>query len=138
MNLCSKSASILRLRIKQHLTVHRDRDTCEEKQAIVEDWLMDILIDKLRKASTIVSRKNIPFILYRNIMEESDSCVQEEVATLVEKYVVIQVFSYGGFIPSTFQSQYVFTIDRFTRLILRKNTPLFFQCLENLKTALVS
>jgi hypothetical protein len=126
------------LRIKQHLSVRSDRDACEEKQVIVEDWLMDILIDKLRKASTIIGRKDIPFILYRNIIDESDTCVQEEVATLVEKYVVIQVFSYGGFIPSNFQSQHVFTIDRFTRLILRKNSALFFQCLESLKTALVS
>jgi hypothetical protein len=104
----------------------------------VEDWLMDILMDKLRKASTIVSQKDIPFILYRNIIEESDMCVQEEVATLVEKYVVIQIFSYGGFIPSSFQRQHVFTIDRFTRLILRKNSALFFECLESLKTALLS
>jgi hypothetical protein len=126
------------LRNKQHLSVPNDRDACEEKQVIVEDWLMDILMDKLRKASTIVSQKDIPFILYRNIIEESDTCVQEEVATLVEKYVVIQIFSYGGFIPSSFQRQHVFTIDRFTRLILRKNSALFFECLESLKTALLS
>jgi hypothetical protein len=126
------------LRNKQHLSVHNDRDAYEEKQVIVEDWLMDILMDKLRKASTIVSQKDIPFILYRNIIEESDTCVQEEVATLVEKYVVIQIFSYGGFIPSSFQRQHVFTIDRFTRLILRKNSALFFECLESLKTALLS
>jgi hypothetical protein len=126
------------LRNKQHLSVPNDRDAYEEKQVIVEDWLMDILMDKLRKASTIVSQKDIPFILYRNIIEESDTCVQEEVATLVEKYVVIQIFSYGGFIPSSFQRQHVFTIDRFTRLILRKNSALFFECLESLKTALLS
>lgn len=124
------------MRIKQHLSIHSDRDASEEKQVIVEDWLMDILMDKLRKASTIVSQKDIPFILYRNIIEESDTCVQEEVATLVEKYVVIQVFSYGGFIPSSFQRQHVFTIDRFTRLILRKNSALFFQCLESLKNSI--
>jgi hypothetical protein len=104
----------------------------------VEDWLIDILVDKLRKACTIVSRKKIPFILYRNIIEESEACVQEEVATLADKYVVVQVFSYGGFIPSTFQRQHVYTIDRFTRIILKKNSALFFECLENLKTALVS
>jgi hypothetical protein len=126
------------LRNKQHLSVPNDRDAYEEKQVIVEDWLMDILMDKLRKASTIVSQKDIPFILYRNIIEESDTCVQEEVATLVEKYVVIQIFSYGGFIPSSFQRQHVFTIDRFTRLILRKNSALFFECLESLKRALLS
>ncbi|MFL6316546.1 MAG: hypothetical protein ACJ71K_16210 [Nitrososphaeraceae archaeon] len=126
------------MRNKQHLSVPNDRDAYEEKQVIVEDWLMDILMDKLRKASTIVSQKDIPFILYRNIIEESDTCVQEEVATLVEKYVVIQIFSYGGFIPSSFQRQHVFTIDRFTRLILRKNSALFFECLESLKTALLS
>jgi hypothetical protein len=124
--------------IKQDLRVRSDIDSLEEKQLIVEDWLMDILVDKLRKASTILSSKEIPFILYRNIIEENDTCVQEEVATLADKYVVVQVFSYGGFIPSSFQRQHVFTIDRFTRVILKKNTALFSQCLESLKSALVS
>jgi hypothetical protein len=99
---------------------------------------MDILVDKLRKASTILSSKEVPFILYRNVIEENDTCVQEEVATLTDKYVVVQVYSYGGFIPSTFQRQHVFTIDKFTRGILKKNNALFSQCLENLKAALVS
>ena len=124
--------------IKQDLSIPSEIESFEEKQVIVEDWLMDILVDKLRKASTILSSKEIPFILYRNVIEENDTCVQEEVATLADKYVVIQVFSYGGFIPSTFQRQHVFTIDRFTRVILKKNTTLFSQCLESLKAALVS
>ena len=59
-------------------------------------------------------------------MQENDSCVQGEVAALVEKDVIIQVFSYGGFIPSTFQPQQVFIIERFARIILTKNTDLFF------------
>jgi hypothetical protein len=126
------------LKIKQHLSVPGERDAYGENQVIVEDWLIDILVDKLRKASTILSRKEIPFILYRNIIEESDTCVQEEVATLADKYVVVQVFSYGGFIPSSFQRQHVYTVDRFTRIILKKNSALFFECLESLKTALVS
>ena len=126
------------MKIKQHLSVPSERDAYLEKEIIVEDWLIDILIDKPRKACTIVSRKKIPFILYRNIIEESEACAQEEVATLADKYVVVQVFSYGGFIPSTFQRQHVYTIDRFTRIILKKNSALFFECLENLRTALVS
>ena len=126
------------MKIKQHLSVPSERDAYIEKEVIVEGWLIDILVDKLRKACTIVSRKKIPFILYRNIIEESEACVQEEVATLADKYVVVQVFSYGGFVPSTFQRQHVYTIDRFTRIILKKNSALFFECLENLRTALVS
>lgn len=126
------------MKIKQHLSVPSERDAYIEKEIIVEGWLIDILVDKLRKACTILSRKKIPFILYRNIIEESEACVQEEVATLADKYVVVQVFSYGGFIPSTFQRQHVYTIDRFTRIILKKNSALFFECLENLRTALVS
>jgi hypothetical protein len=126
------------LKIKQHLSLPSERDAYIEKEVIVEGWLIDILVDKLRKACTIVNRKKIPFILYRNIIEESEACVQEEIATLADKYVVVQVFSYGGFIPSTFQRQHVYTIDRFTRIILKKNSALFFECLENLRTALVS
>ncbi|HJT47245.1 MAG TPA: hypothetical protein VJ729_03600 [Nitrososphaeraceae archaeon] len=124
--------------IKQGLSTPSELNSLEQKQVIVEDWLVDILVDKLRKASTILSSKEVPFILYRNIIEENDTCVQEEVATLTDKYVVIQVFSYGGFIPSTFQRQHVFTIEKFTRGILKKNNALFYQCLENLKAALVS
>ena len=125
------------MKIKQHLSAPSEPDAYVQNQVIVEDWLIDILVDKLRKASTIVSQKKIPFILYRSIVEESDSCVQEEVATLADKYVVVQLFSYGGFIPSSFQRQHVYTIDRFTRIILKKNSVLFFECLENLKTALL-
>ena len=39
-----------------------------------------------------------------NITEESEDALEEEVATVNEKYVVVQVFSHGGFLPTRFQN----------------------------------
>lgn len=95
-------------------------------------WLREKFRDKLRKASIISSRKDKPFILYRNIIEESEDAL-EEVATVSEKYVVVQVFCHGGFVPTDFQKQQIFTLDKFIRRILKSNRSLLLQCLDNLK-----
>ena len=92
-----------------------------------------MFMNKLRKASIIASRKG-PYTLYRYIVEESEDAVQEEVATVTDKYVVVQVFTYGGFLPCNFQKQSVFTLDKFTRVMLKRNRNLILQCLENLET----
>ena len=53
-----------------------------------------------------------------NITEESEDALEEEVATVNEKYVVVQVFSHGGFLPTRFSKQQIFTLDKFIRRIL--------------------
>ena len=91
-----------------------------------------MFMDKLRKASIIAGQKGKPFVLYRNLIEENGDAVQEEVGTVLDKYVVVQIFTYGGFIPSNFQKQQVFTLDKFTRIMLKRNRNFLLQCLENL------
>jgi hypothetical protein len=105
----------------------------DEKRLVVEEWLITMFMNKLRKASIIASGKG-PYTLYRNIIEESEEAVQEEVATVIDKYVVVQVLTYGCFLPCNFQRQSVFTLDKFTRVMLKRNRNLILQCLENLET----
>jgi len=116
----------------QDISLQKKEEQRTDRNAIVEEWLIVILMDKLRKAAIIAGQKSVPLVLYRKLVNESEDAVQEELATVLEKYVVIQVFTYGGFIPANFQKQNVFTFDKFARVILRKNRDLLMQCLENL------
>lgn len=122
---------------KRQLTIHQrtnlQKNILDEKRLVVEEWLITMFMNKLRKASIIAGRKG-PYTLYRYIVEESEDAVQEEVATVIDKYVVVQVFTYGGFLPCNFQKQSVFTLDKFTRVMMKRNRNLILQCLENLET----
>src|SRR5437588_11070032 len=91
----------------------------EEKQdnAIIEDWLAERLTDKLRKASIVVQQTHRPHLLYRNTIEESQDVLQEEVGIISGKHIVIMIYAYGGFVPSTFQKiEYILQINLLSRL----------------------
>ena len=118
--------------IREHAAFQKREYSSAEKQLITEEWLIAMFMDKLRKASIIAGQKGKPFVLYRNLIEENEDAVQEEVGTVLDKYVVVQIFTYGGFIPSNFQKQQVFTLDKFTRIMLKRNRNFLLQCLENL------
>ena len=107
----------------------------EEKQdnAIIEDWLAERLTDKLRKASIVVQQTHRPHLLYRNTIEESQDVLQEEVGIISGKHIVIMIYAYGGFVPSTFQKIQVYTSDKFIKSIIKKGKKdLLLQCLETL------
>jgi hypothetical protein len=106
--------------------------TVDENQVTLDKWLRDRFVDKLKEASLMVNNTGKPLVLYRNILEESETAVQEEVAMVNEKYVVIDVFTYGGFLPASFQQQYVFTLYDFSIWIMRRSGELFFRCINNL------
>lgn len=108
----------------------------DEKQATLDMWLSERFMDKLREVSIMVSKRGKPFILYRNIIEEIGTAVQEEVGVVNEKYVVIDVFTYGGYLPASFQQQYVFTLYDFSVWITRRSRELFFRCINNLEDIL--
>jgi hypothetical protein len=120
------------LSIHEHAAFQKREYSSAEKQLITEEWLIAMFMDKLRKASIIAGQKGKPFVLYRNLIEDNEDAVQEEVGTVLDKYVVVQIFTYGGFIPSNFQKQQVFTLDKFTRIMLKRNRNFLLQCLENL------
>jgi hypothetical protein len=87
----------------------------------------------LRKASIIVHQTHIPHLLYRTTIEENEDVVNEEVGIISEKYIVIMIYAYGGFIPCVIQKIEVYTLDKFTRWIVQKRKKdLLLQCLESL------
>jgi hypothetical protein len=90
---------------QQHEGFQRQQESdSENREKIIEGWLIEKFRDKLRKASIISGQKDKPFVLYRNIIEESEDALEEEIATVNEKYVVVQVFSHGGFLTTRFQN----------------------------------
>ena len=105
----------------------------EQEDHTVEKWLGEIFEDKLRKASLITKQTHKPVLLYRNIIDESEDALQEQVALIVEKQIVTVMYTYGGFVPSTFQKIAVYTLDKFTKWIVKKEKrDLLLQCLQNI------
>ena len=108
----------------------------EEKQEcddIVEKWLAERFEDKLRKASHIIKQTHRPILLYRDTIEEGDDALREQIGLAIGKYIVIIMYAYGGFVPSTFQKVEVYTPDKFTKWIVKKGKrDLLLQCLENI------
>jgi len=105
-----------------------------QDNVIIEDWLAERLADKLRKASMVVQQTHISHLLYRNTIEESRDTLQEEVGMISGRHIVIMIYSYGGFVPSTFQKIEVYTSDKFTNWIVKNGKKdLLLQCLESLE-----
>ncbi|MEW5839509.1 hypothetical protein [Nitrososphaera sp.] len=102
------------------------------EQVTLDSWVLDKLRERLRRASIIATRTGRPVVLYRHTIEETDGAAEEEVATVNEQYVVVQVITHGGFIPPNFQQQYVFTFEQFPKWILKRSNELLAACLESL------
>lgn len=107
--------------------------TIDERQVTLDDWVIERFREKLKKASIIATRLAKPLILYRKTLEESECATEEEIATLVsERYVLVQVYTQGGFIPLSFQQQYVFSVDEFPKWMMKRSRELVLQCLETM------
>ena len=125
---------------KQHIHLEKKTSSSsihvEEKQEcddIVEKWLAERFEDKLQKTSHIIKQTHRPILLYRNTIEESEDALHEQIGLVIGKYIVIIMYAYGGFVPSTFQEVEVHTLDKFTKWIVKKGKrDLLLQCLENI------
>jgi hypothetical protein len=105
--------------------------TIDEKQVTLDDWVIERFRVKLKKASVIANRLGKPIVLYRKTLEESEGAGEEEVATLVnERYALVQVYTYGGFIPLSFQQQHVFSLNEFPTWMMKRSRELVLQCIE--------
>ena len=107
------------------------------EQVTLDTWVMSRLRDRLRRASIIASRTGKPVVLYRHTIEEVDQSAEEEIATVNEQYVVVQVITHGGFIPPNFQQQYVFTFEQFPDWIMKRSNELLSICLESLDQEII-
>ena len=90
------------------------------KDSIVDDWLIEHLKNRLKKIATIVGSQNKPLVLYSRILDENEDSATEEIVLHNQKYITIQIFTRGGFIPTSFHEQHVFTIDKFISWIVRE------------------
>jgi hypothetical protein len=113
---------------------NRNRNKIKTKDIIVEEWLVDSFRNKLKMAATMVSELNKPLTLYSNIIEESEDSAKEEIVLHNQKYITVQTFTRGGFLPTSFQEQRIFTIDKFIPWIIkeRRDRNMILQCLETL------
>ncbi len=104
-----------------------------KKQVTLDEWLITRFKDLLHKASVISAKTGIPLILYRQSIEESEHAMEEEVATVTHFYVIVQVITHGGFIPPSFQQQFVFTINEFPDWIMKRSKEIFLKSLDILE-----
>lgn len=107
------------------------------EQVTLDSWVQTRLRDRLRKASIIAIRTGRPVVLYRHTIEEMDHSAEEEIATVNEQYVVVQVITHGGFIPPNFQQQFVFTFEQFPDWIMKRSKELLALCLDSLDQEVV-
>ena len=107
------------------------------EQVTIDSWVRGRLRERLRKASIMASRSGRPVVLYRHTIEEIDQSAEEEIATVNEQYVVVQVVTHGGFIPPNFQQQYVFTFEQFPEWIMKRSNELLGLCLDSLDQEIV-
>ena len=104
-----------------------------KKQVTLDEWLITRFKELLHRASVIAAKTDKPLILYRYSIEESEHAIEEEVATVTSRHVVIQVITHGGFIPPNFQQQFVFTINEFPEWIMNRSKDIFLKSLDNLQ-----
>ena len=61
------------------------------KQISLDTWSVHHLQDLLEKTKNIISQTNVPVVLYRETLEESDDAYEEIVCTLGQDHIVEQV-----------------------------------------------
>ncbi|MER5176278.1 MAG: hypothetical protein ABJB76_02415 [Candidatus Nitrosocosmicus sp.] len=118
----------------------KERGLCNEKQMSFDDFLINNFKMKLEDLSLNLSKTGTgkPLILYTTLLDEESEYGEQELAIINENYVVIQVITFGGFVPIAVQHQRVFTFEEFSLWIFKRSGSLFLQCLSTLEEALVS
>lgn len=108
------------------------------KKFILKNWLAIRIKDKIQSVCLLAQQTQKPITLYRNIIEESEDALKEEVCMVSGKnQIVVLLYVHGGFIPSYFHKLNVFTIDKFTKWILREEKKdLLLSCLDEIEEIL--
>jgi hypothetical protein len=111
----------------------KKKDSLQNTQITLDEFLVKKFTEKIEKIILISNKNNHPIVLYRRTIEENESSIEEEIATVSEKYVVIQIFTHGGYLPVLFREQHIFTSDEFIYWILKRSRSMLLQCLENIE-----
>lgn len=110
----------------------------ENKQMSFENCIIDNFKDRLIELSQNVSKTGRPVILYTTLLDEVNDYGEQELAIVNENFVVIQVITFGGYVPIGIQHQRVFTFQEFSGYMFDRSSTLFNQCVDTLNEVLVS
>ena len=117
---------------QQSITPGKEKE--EQEWNTVKQWLSDRLKDKIQRAFNISLHTHKPILLFRESIEENETAIEEKIGYISGNHIVCMVYTYGGFIPSTFHSIDVFTRDKFTKWIVQESKKdLLLQCIEELE-----
>ena len=110
----------------------KKKDSIHNSQITLDEFLVKKFKEKIEKILLISNKDEHPIILYRRTIEENEVSIEEEIASVSEKYVIIQIFTHGGYLPVLFREQHIFTPDEFIYWILKRSRSMLLQCLENI------
>ena len=110
----------------------KKKDSIHNSQITLDEFLVKKFKEKIEKILLISNNDEHPIILYRRTIEENEISIEEEIASVSEKYVIIQIFTHGGYLPVLFREQHIFTPDEFIYWILKRSRSMLLQCLENI------
>lgn len=110
----------------------KKKDSVHNYQITLDEFLVKKFKEKIEKILSISNKNEHPIILYRRTIEENEVSIEEEIASVSEKYVIIQIFTHGGYLPVLFREQHIFTPDEFIYWILKRSRSMLLQCLENI------
>lgn len=110
----------------------KKKDIIHNSQVTLDEFLIEKFKEKMNKILLISNKNNHPIVLYRRTIEENEVSIEEEIASVSEKYVIIQIFTHGGYLPVLFREQHIFTPDEFIYWILKRSRSMLLQCLENI------
>ena len=110
----------------------KKKDSIHNSQITLDEFLVKKFKEKIEKILLISNKNEHPIILYRRTIEENEVSIEEEIASVSEKYVIIQIFTHGGYLPVLFREQHIFTPDEFIYWILKRSRSMLLQCLENI------
>ncbi len=110
----------------------KKKDSIHNSQITLDEFLVKKFKEKIEKILVISNNHDHPIILYRRTIEENEVSIEEEIASVSEKYVIIQIFTHGGYLPVLFREQHIFSPDEFIYWILKRSRSMLLQCLENI------
>lgn len=110
----------------------RKKNSIHNFQITLDEFLIKKFKEKIDKVLLISNENNHPIILYRRTIEENEVSIEEEIATVSEKYIIVQIFTHGGYLPVLFREQHIFTSDEFPYWIIKRSRSMVLHCLENI------
>lgn|GEM_PF-434489 len=110
----------------------RKKNSIHNSQITLDEFLIKKFKEKIDKVLLISNENNHPIVLYRRTIEENEVSIEEEIATVSEKYIIVQIFTHGGYLPVLFREQHIFTSDEFPFWIIKRSRSMVLHCLENI------